>query len=131
MTLSSPKVPPPNSITMGVGISTYEFERGHQHSVHNGLYQHQIEHSVSWHIVEFHSRVTNKTGTLQLALATPLGVSGTVLSSWLLFGMVRYTNSFPVASTENKKGSSVSQGEGESWDISIHVKKEKCCELAI
>lgn len=39
MTSSNPtylsKIPPPNTITLGVGTSTYECGRGHKHSVHS------------------------------------------------------------------------------------------------
>lgn len=123
-----PKFPVPNTITLGVGISTYGFlGTGHQHSAHTSLYQHYTECSESWHIVENQSRVTNKTGTSQLALAAPLGVSGTVLSSWLLFGMVASTNS--LSSYFNRKQGGINcmsiQGEGESSYINIHFKKKK------
>lgn len=66
---------------------------------------------MSWHIVETRSRVTNKMEMSHLALAVPLGVSGSVLSSWLLFHVAACTNGFST-STENKKGHLVSQFKG-------------------
>lgn len=53
----------------------------------------------------------DKTEMSQWALAAPLGVSGSILSWWLLFHMAAWTNSFST-STENRKGHLVSQFKG-------------------
>ena len=100
LTTHSAQPPPPPIPSYRGSVFQHEWRgREQQHSVHNSLYQHQTEHTVSWHTLGWQIKRIS-----QLALPAPLDVSGLGLSSWLPLRMTVCTNTFPVSPMENKSG---------------------------